>query len=112
MMKPISVIQADIIFKALYYTASREGAEIPDELTEIFVVLAEDDPFDTNVSDTVDVMEYLSEFIKNSSEYSPYFIPEEDSNDYDDDNEIRWYERVTRKNKQGSYERKKDLYWM
>jgi hypothetical protein len=81
MKKPIAAIQADIIFKALYYTARNEGAEIKEELTEIYEVLAEDNPNDTHVTDTVDVMEYLSEFIKNSCEYREYFIKEDDDDD-------------------------------
>lgn len=83
MKKPITVIQADIIFKALYYTARNEGVEINEELTEIYEVLAEDNPSDTNVTDTIDVMEYLSEFIKKSGEYNTYFIKEDDCNDFD-----------------------------
>lgn len=78
MKKDIAVIQADIIFKALYYTARNEGAEIPEELTEIYRVLAEENPKDTHVEHTVEVMEYLSEFIKSSSEYSSYFMPDDD----------------------------------
>ncbi|WP_209124495.1 hypothetical protein [Alkalihalobacillus sp. BA299] len=85
MKKPIAPIQADIIFKALYYTARNEGVEIKEELTEIYEVLAEDNPNETHVIDTVDVMEYLSEFIKNSSEYREYFIKEDDCNDLDDE---------------------------
>ncbi|WP_028393910.1 hypothetical protein [Bacillus cihuensis] len=81
MMKPISIIQADIIFKALYYTARNEGVELPDELTEIYEVLAEENPKETHVTDAVDVMEYLSEFIKDSSEYQEYFIKEDDLDD-------------------------------
>lgn len=83
MKKPIAVIQADIIFKALYYTARNEGAEITEELTEIYKVLAEDNPNDTHVTNTVEVMEYLSEFIKNSCEYRTYFI-KDDCDDLDD----------------------------
>ncbi|USK62302.1 hypothetical protein [Peribacillus asahii] len=81
MNKPIAVIQADIIFKALYYTARNEGAEITEELTEIYEVLAEENPNDTHVSDTVEVMEYLSKFIKNSCEYRTYFLKEDDLDD-------------------------------
>ncbi|MCM3240721.1 hypothetical protein M3589_23995 [Heyndrickxia oleronia] len=79
MQKTIKAIQADIIFKALYYTARNEKVEIPKELTEVYEVLAEEDPYDTHVEHTVEVMEYLSEFIKNSSEYSTYFTNEDDS---------------------------------
>lgn len=78
MKKTIALIQADIIFKALYYTARNENIEIPNNLTEVYDVLAEENPKDTHVEHTVEVMEYLSEFIKNSSEYSSYFIKEED----------------------------------
>lgn len=83
MTKPIKPIQADIIFKALYYTASNEGAEIPEELTELYEVLAEMNPNDTNVSDTVDVMEYLSDFIKNSHEYREFFLKEDEQDEED-----------------------------
>ncbi|MEK5394117.1 hypothetical protein NSQ59_27835 [Margalitia sp. FSL K6-0131] len=78
MNKPISDIQADIIFKALYYTARNEGVEISDELTEIYEVLAEQNPKETHVTDTIEVMRYLSEDIKNSSVYKEYFIKEDD----------------------------------
>lgn len=74
----LHVIQADIIFKALYYTAKNEGIEIPEELTETFEMLAEDNPNDTDVAHTVEVMEYLNEFIKNSPEYKEHFIKEDD----------------------------------
>lgn len=84
MKKPIAAIQADIIFKALYYTARNEGVEIPEELTEIYEVLAEQNPKDTHVSHTVEVMEYLSEFIKNSCEYQNYFIKEDECENSED----------------------------
>ena len=84
MKKAIAAIQADIIFKALYYTARNEGVEIKKELTEIYEVLAEENPNDTHVTDTIDVMEYLSEFIKKSGQYSTYFIKEDHCNDLDD----------------------------
>lgn len=71
MKKSINTIQADIIFKALYYAARNEGMKIPAELTEIYEVLAEQNPNETHVEHTVDVMESLSEFIKN--EYNEYF---------------------------------------
>jgi hypothetical protein len=86
MKKHIAAIQADIIFKALYYTARNEGVEIKEELTEIYEVLAEDNPNDTYVTDTIDVMEYLSEFIKQSVEYRTYFIKEDDCDDLEDEN--------------------------
>ncbi|MCY8738157.1 hypothetical protein MOD71_22010 [Bacillus haynesii] len=79
--KSIPVSKADVIYKALYYTASNEGVEIPEELTEIFIVLAEENPKETHVEESVDVMEYLGEFIKNSAEYRPYFEKEDDYNE-------------------------------
>ncbi|WP_017474178.1 hypothetical protein [Bacillus licheniformis] len=60
-MRPITVLQADIIFKALYYVARNEGLEITEELTEIYKVLAEDNPRDSDVSETLDVMENRSD---------------------------------------------------
>ncbi|MED1738170.1 hypothetical protein P4U97_01295 [Bacillus swezeyi] len=81
MKKPINAIQADIIFMSLYNAARNEGVEITEELTEIYVVLAEENPMDTDVADTVDVMEYLSEFIKNSDEYREYFIKDDHLDD-------------------------------
>ena len=80
----LHVIQADIIYKALYYTAINEGVEIPVELTETFKVLAERNPQDTDAVHTVEVMEYLNEFIKNSEEYSSYFT-DEDEDDWEDE---------------------------
>ncbi|KAA6451352.1 MULTISPECIES: hypothetical protein [Bacillus] len=74
-MKPITLLEADIIFKALYYVASNEGLEITEELTDIYKVLVEDR--DSDVSETLDVMENLSEFIKNSDEFEEYFLEEE-----------------------------------
>lgn len=74
-LKTISIapIQADIIFKALHYTARNEGVNIPSELTKVFEVVAEQNPSDTHVTDTVDVMEFLSDFIKSSDPYREYF---------------------------------------
>ncbi|UOY89920.1 hypothetical protein [Bacillus glycinifermentans] len=74
---PITAFQADTIFKALYYVARNEGLEITEELTEIYKVLAEDNPLDSDVSETLYVMENLSEFIKNSDEFEEYFLEEE-----------------------------------
>ncbi len=74
----LHAVQADIIFKALYYTAKNEGIEIPKELIETFEILAEDNPMETHASHTVEVMEYLSDFIKNSRDYSTYFMIEDD----------------------------------
>ena len=79
----LHVIQADIIYKALYYVASNEGIEIPVELSETFKVLAERNPQDTDAANTVEVMEYLNEFIKNSEEYSSYFSKEDEDEDDD-----------------------------
>ncbi|PLS19330.1 hypothetical protein CVD28_02640 [Bacillus sp. M6-12] len=83
MKHSINTIQADIIFKALYYTARNEKVEISPELTHIYEVLAEQNPNETHVEDTVGVMESLSEFIKNSSEFSEYFTTEDDNEDND-----------------------------
>ncbi|MFC0273626.1 hypothetical protein ACFFIX_19730 [Metabacillus herbersteinensis] len=85
MKKPIAVIQADNIFKALYYTARNEGIDISEDLTEIYEILAEHNPSDTHVTDTLDVMEYLSEFLKSSCEYQEYFAKEDACEDYDDE---------------------------
>ena len=74
----LHVLQADIIYKALYYTANNEGLEIPSELTETFKILAEHNPYDTHVEHTVEVMEFLNEFIRNSSNYSEYFLEEDE----------------------------------
>lgn len=63
---------------ALYYLANNEGIELPEELNETFKVLAERNPQDTDAVHTVEVMEYLNEFIKNSDEYSNYYLKEED----------------------------------
>lgn len=72
----LHVIQADIIFKALYYVANNEGIELPEELTDTFKVLAERNPQDTDAVHTVEVMEYLNEFIRKSEEYSNYYLKE------------------------------------
>lgn len=77
-MKYITSIQADIIFKALYYTALKEGVDIPEELTKVYEVLAENNPNDTDVANTVEVMEYLVGFIKDCEIYSYYFKEEID----------------------------------
>ncbi|MEK5501015.1 hypothetical protein [Bacillus sp. FSL M8-0168] len=52
------------------------------EMTEIYEVLAEENINETHVEDTLEVMEYLSEFIKNSNEYRTYLI---DCIDLDDE---------------------------
>lgn len=73
----IHVQQADIIFKALRYVALHEGLEISQELEKTFEVLAEYNPSDTHVADTVDVMEHLNGFIKDHYRYSEHFENEE-----------------------------------
>jgi transcriptional regulator len=78
MKKSINAIQADIIFKALYYAARNEGVKIPEYLTEIYEVLAEQNPQETYIEHTVEVMESLAGFIVNSSEYEDYFEEDQD----------------------------------
>ncbi|MDX1806911.1 MAG: hypothetical protein R3267_07790 [Paenisporosarcina sp.] len=79
----IPIIQADIIFKALHYVARNENIEIPSECNEIFKFLSEYNPNETYAENTIDVMEYLSSFIKSSKEYEEYysFVKEEQSED-------------------------------
>ena len=77
----LHVLQADIIFKALYYTARGEGIEIPEELTKTYEVLAEWNPKETESFQTVEVMKYLNDFIKNNPEYSEHFIEEDENED-------------------------------
>lgn len=79
----LNVIQADIIFKALYYTARNEGVEIPTELTETYEVLAEENPKETEAFHTVEVMEYLNDLIRDSDEYSSYFLKDDEDDDTD-----------------------------
>lgn len=69
----IHPIQTDIIFKALHYVCKHEGIEVNEELKEVFTVLSEDNPNDTNASDCVDVMNNLKDFIKNHETYEEYF---------------------------------------
>ncbi|WP_282155734.1 hypothetical protein [Cytobacillus gottheilii] len=79
MMKKIDLIQADIIFKALYYTARNEKLELPEELTTVYEVLAEQNPNNTYAEHTLDVMKYLVEFIRSSKDYKEYFLSEKES---------------------------------
>jgi hypothetical protein len=72
----IQPIQADIIFKALHYVCRSENIEVPEECEEVFRVLAEENPKDTHDIHTIEVMEYLSSFIKNSEQYREYFQEE------------------------------------
>lgn len=74
----IKPIQADIIFKALHYVAINEGVEVSEELEEVFLVLAEQNPNDTDSYNVVEVMEYLKDFIINSDPYNDYFQEEEE----------------------------------
>ncbi|MGY3386845.1 putative membrane protein [Paenibacillus polymyxa] len=69
----ISIVQADAIYKALYYVVRAEDEEIPNELTEIYEVLAEENPYDTYATDTVNIMEYLGKTLKDSEKYKEYF---------------------------------------
>ena len=71
-------IQVDIIFKALHYAAKNEGVTIPDKLECTFKVVAEQNPHDTDVAHTVEIMEHLNEFIMNHDDYSKYFTEEEE----------------------------------
>ena len=81
MGKELTVIQADIIFKALYYVAEREKVEIPEECRTIYTVLAEQNPKETHAEDTIDVMDYLSSFIKNDDGYTEYFTEQLEDDD-------------------------------
>ena len=74
----INPIQADIIYKALHYVCYHENISVPDELKEVFEVLAHDNPNDTNDIDVLDVMDSMSEFIRNSEPYVDYFNVDDD----------------------------------
>lgn len=74
----ISPIQADIIFKALHYVCVNEKISVPEECEEVFRVLAEENPMDTDAAHSVEAMEHLINFIKNSDPYREYFEEEED----------------------------------
>ena len=74
----INPIQADIIFKALHYVAVNEQIEVPKECEEVFRVLAEENPLETYAEYTVEVMEYLQDFIRNSEEHREHFIGTEE----------------------------------
>lgn len=79
--KNIHVLQADIVFKALYYTARKEGVKIPAEITKTYEVLAEQNPKETHVHHTVEVMEYLNDFIISHQDYRDSFSEDEDEDD-------------------------------
>jgi hypothetical protein len=72
----LTAIQADIVFKALHYVAKGEGVEIPEELTELYEMLAERNPNDTYAHNTVEVMEHMSSFIKD--EFNEYLMEDEE----------------------------------
>lgn len=76
--KDIHILQADIIYKALHYVCRNEGIQVNEELKEVFNVLAEINPNDTNASDCIDIMDSLKEFIKQGKEYKEYFNNELD----------------------------------
>ncbi|MEK3955668.1 MULTISPECIES: hypothetical protein [unclassified Psychrobacillus] len=76
--KLIHILQADIIFKALHYVAKKENIEIPEELERTFEVLAEQNPNETYAEHTLEVMEYLNDFIISNEQYSEYFKVEEE----------------------------------
>lgn len=69
----INLLQADIIYKALRYVAHHEGVPTEPGLEEVFVVLAEDNPFGTEAHDVVHVMEHLRDPILDSGIYDEYF---------------------------------------
>ena len=71
--KEIHILQADTIFKALHYVCRNEGIEVNEELDQVFTVLSEINPYDTNTSDCLDVMESLKDFIKTHETYKEYF---------------------------------------
>lgn len=66
----IGALQADIIYKALYYTAKNEGLQLTDEQEETGRILA----------DGLDIMDMLQDLIQNDEEYAEYFIDEDDEN--------------------------------
>lgn len=69
----INVIQADIIFKGMYHTCHREGITIPEDLQNVYGVLAEENPNKTHIEDSIDIMVQLAEMIKVSEPYADYF---------------------------------------
>ena len=73
----IGALQADIIYKALYYTAKNEGLQLTDEQEETGRILAEEDPANTCLADVLDIMDMLQELIQNDETYAEYFTSEE-----------------------------------
>ena len=76
----IGALQADIIYKALYYTAKNEGLQLTDVQENTGRILAEENPSDTNVADVMDIMDMLQELIQNNETYAEYFTNEEEEN--------------------------------
>lgn len=68
----INEIQADIIFKALHYAATSEGLAVDDDIQKSFEFLAERNANETYIENTIEVMEYLNTFIKESETYTEW----------------------------------------
>lgn len=77
----ISLIQADIIYKALHYVARHEDIPMEEELNDVFQVLAEDNPYQTESVDVLHVMEYLRNNFITNEPYQEYYLERKELNE-------------------------------
>lgn len=79
--QPLSPVQADIIFKALYYVTRQESLDVSASCETLYTILAERNPNETHVEDIVDVMEVLNQFIRQDERYAEVIAEEEETED-------------------------------
>lgn len=77
-------VQADIIFKALYYVLRQEKVEVSASCEELYTFLAEHNPNDTHIHDVLDVMERLDTFIRADQGYADTIREESEEEDEDE----------------------------
>ncbi|MEK4025482.1 hypothetical protein [Sporosarcina sp. FSL W7-1283] len=74
----LDTVQIDIVYKALGYVCKTEGIEMPEEVLEVYELLAEHNPNDTHAVDCVDVMEMIQSCIRNDERYEEYLNESEE----------------------------------
>ena len=69
-------LQRYITFKALRLLAELEGVELPQEVKEVADKVAEQNPYETDVTDIVSVMESMINDIKQNDAYELWSVEE------------------------------------
>lgn len=77
-MITLNIEQMDIVYKALGYVCKNEGIEMHPELAALYNLACEDNPYNSDSVDCLDVMEMMVDSLRNDEMYVEYFRDEEE----------------------------------